>query len=85
MSRYNHTLSRQERWLLRVAPSGDWDALQIRGLLPPTDSRSRATQAASLSRTISRLVRRGYIQKRRREKPSARGRFTFQIVRPFGW
>lgn len=50
-------LSRQERWILKHAPPGDWDVKQLRELLPAADSRSRPVQSASLSRSVARAGR----------------------------
>jgi len=75
-------MSGQERWLLAHAPDGLWDVKQLRELLPPTDPRRRAVQSASLCRAVSRLVRRGFIERCVREQASARGVYLFRTVRP---
>ena len=60
-------LSTQERWILKHAPDGLWDVMRLRDLLPPTDSRSREVQSASLSRSVTRLVERGLVERYVRE------------------
>ena len=59
-------LSKQERWILENASrcltnTGFFTLGSLRGLLPQ-DSRSRAVQAASLSRSVRRLVERGLVE-----------------------
>lgn len=54
-------LSKQERWILEHSPSGMWDIMALRDLLPVSDQRSRRVQLSSLSRSVSRLVERGLV------------------------
>jgi DNA-binding HxlR family transcriptional regulator len=67
-------LSAQERWILKNAPPGDWDVKQLREMLPAEDSRSRPVQSASLSRSVSRLVQRGLVER------WVRGRWSDQLI-----
>jgi len=57
-------LSKQERWILEHSPSGSWDIVTLRDLLPASDRRSHRVQSASLCRSIARLIKRGLVERR---------------------
>ncbi len=75
-------LSKQERWILEHSPSGCWDMKALRELLPASDTRSRAVQSASLSRSVSRLVARGAVECYTRGLWSNHGIYLFKTVNP---
>lgn len=56
-------LSAQEWRLLRALEAGPRSQRQLRLALPPTDARSTAVQASSLSRSLRRLIIRGLIER----------------------
>ena len=57
-------MSWQERWVLRTLESASSENLtlaELRSMLPAQDRRTRAVQSASLSRSLTRLAKRGLI------------------------
>ena len=73
-------LSKQERWILQHSPSGDWDIMTLRDLLPASDQRSREVQSASLSRSVARLVKRGLVESYIRGKWGYHGHYLYKTV-----
>ncbi len=73
-------LSKQERWILENAPRGRcWDLADLREKLP-NDSRSRTVQAASLSRSVARLVERRLVERFNRQLCSNHGFYLYETV-----
>lgn len=59
--RQTSKMSWQEWWLMRALGSGPAALTDLRLMLPESDRRTRAVQSASLSRSLTRLAKRGLI------------------------
>ena len=76
-------LSGTQRWILRFSPSGHWDTAELRKQIPMIEGCTREVASASISRSIRRLISRGYVVRVARERWSDHGLYQYQTIKRY--